>query len=105
MAGPQTGCSAAAAALRDGALINSLHIMSSRSWLGLACTQTEASEGWTWRGPEMGAARRLLRSVAVHSLRCVPGGAACLRRLACAARAASARGVLNGSVVPPLPPW
>lgn len=60
--------------------------------------QTEPSEGWTWRGPEMAAARRLLRVMAVHCLRSVAGGAACLRRLAVAARAASARGVLNGCI-------
>jgi hypothetical protein len=44
----------------------------------------------------MGATRRLLRVMAVHCLRCDAGGAACMRRLATAARAASARGVLNG---------
>ena len=46
----------------------------------------------------MGATRRLLRVMAVHCLRCDAGGAGCLRRLAAAARAASARGVLNGCV-------
>lgn len=99
MAGPKSGFGAAAAALRDRALI--FHCTSCRhaTISVFGCTQTQPSEGWTWRGPEMGAARRLLRSMTVHNLRCVFGGASCLRRLACAARAASARGVLNGFVL------
>lgn len=44
----------------------------------------------------MHAIRRLLRALAVHSLRCKVGGIACLRRLAIAARASTSRGVLNG---------
>lgn len=60
--------------------------------------QAEPSDSWAWRGPEMAAARRLLRVMAVHCLRNVTNGTGCLRRLAVAVRAASKRGVLNGFV-------
>lgn len=33
---------------------------------GVPHVQREPSEGWTWLGPKLGAARRLLRSVTEH---------------------------------------
>ena len=64
----------------------------------LSYVQDGSKDGghWSWRGPEMHAVRRLLRALAVHSIRSKVGGVACLRRLAVAARAATARGVLHG---------